>query len=321
MTAALSSTFERLGRGDFKFMICPCCGVKFEGEMRDGCAACGAREVGPPLARPRQELPSYAYAIAAVAAGIVLVSAFAVAFVSTLLQFELETLAAFDAQMLWRVAEKTAWRLKWTALPLSLVAVWLCARFAGAVRREPARFAGLRYVRVGLAASAVVFASLVTLIGVTVPERLERRRLALRAADNALLYASDQLFSEYRKRFDTLPASVADLRKIDDPDCTYARIIAEIELGDYKPETDLASLSPQIERSRKTRRARVRTAAARSTDDLPDANLSLTNYELVLPGRDKILGTEDDLRIRDGLILDAPNDSRAAAPVAAAKKN
>lgn len=292
--------------------------------MSDGCAACGARQVGPPLVRPERELPSYAYAIGAVAAGLVLVGAFAAAFVSTLLQFEIESLASFDAQMLLRVAEKTAWRLKWTALPLSLVAVWATARFSRRVRQEPSRFAGLRFVRAGMAASAVVFAALLTLIGVTVPERLERRELALRAADNALLYASDQLLSEYRKRFNTLPASVADLRKLDDPDCTFAQIIAELELGDYKPETDLASLSPQIERSRKTRRpARVRNASARSTDDLPDANLSLTNYELVLPGRDKILGTEDDLRIRDGLILEPSKEAGGgdARPLTSAKKN
>src|SRR5215207_10096040 len=197
---------HELGRGDSKFMICPCCGVRFDGEMSDGCAACGARQVGPPLVRPARELPSYAYAIGAVAAGFVLVAAFAAAFVSTLLQFEIESLASFDAQLLWRVAEKTAWRLKWTALPLSLVAVWACARFSRGVRREPARFAGLRFVRAGMVASALVAAALLTLIGVTVPERLERRELARRAADNALLYASDQLLSEYRKRFNTLPA-------------------------------------------------------------------------------------------------------------------
>ena len=292
--------------------------------MSDGCAACGARQVGPPLVRPERELPSYAYAIGAVAAGLVLVAAFAAAFVSTLLQFEIESLASFDGQLLWRVAEKTAWRLKWTALPLSLVAVWACARFSRGVRREPARFAGLRFVRAGMVASALVAAALLTLIGVTVPERLERRELARRAADNALLYASDQLLSEYRRRFHTLPASVADLRKIDDPDCTFAQVIAELELGDYKPETDLASLSPQIERSRKSRRpARVRNASARSTDDLPDANLSLTNYELALPGRDRIIGTDDDIRIRDGLILEPSKEAGgdAARPLTSAKKN
>jgi hypothetical protein len=175
-----------------------------------------------------------------------------------------------------------------------------------------------------MAASAVVFAALLTLIGVTVPERLERRELALRAVDNALLYASDQLLSEYRKRFNTLPASVADLRKLDDPDCALAPVIALMDFGVYKPETDLASLSPQIERSRKSRRPpRVRNASARSTDDLPDANLSLTNYELTLPGRDRIIGTEDDIRIRDGLILEPSKEAGgdAARPLTSAKKN
>lgn len=305
-------------------MICPCCGAKFDGEMKEGCSACGARQVGPPLARPEIELPSYGYAAAAGAAGALLVVVFCGAFVSTLLQFDG---FGFDPQLLLRAAEKTAWRLKWTALPFSLFAAWATARFYRKVRRDPARFAGLRLVRGGFAASTAVFCALVLLIGVTVPERLERRELARRAADNALLYASDQLFSEYRKRFDTLPASMADLRKLDDPDCTYARVIAEIVEGDYKPETDLASLSPQIERSRKSRRpgvARIRNASARSTDDLTDANLSLTNYELVLPGRDKILGTEDDLRIRDGLILENSKDGDspdAARPLASAKKN
>ena len=48
--------------------------------------------------------------------------------------------------------------------------------------------------------------------------------------------------------------------------------------------------------------------------DLPGAGLALTNYELVLPGRDKILGTDDDLRIRDGLI--AERGPRAATNAA-----
>nr|MDQ3805748.1 hypothetical protein [Acidobacteriota bacterium] len=52
--------------------------------------------------------------------------------------------------------------------------------------------------------------------------------------------------------------------------------------------------------------ARTRAVSARSTDDLADAGLALTNYELRLPGRDGLLGTGDDLRIRDGRILEGP---------------
>ena len=39
--------------------VCPCCGFKFEGDLNDGCASCGARAVGPPLSKPVSELPSF----------------------------------------------------------------------------------------------------------------------------------------------------------------------------------------------------------------------------------------------------------------------
>ena len=51
------------------------------------------------------------------------------------------------------------------------------------------------------------------------------------------------------------------------------------------------------------------------SSQLLDAGLSLTSYGLTLPGRDKILGTEDDLHIRDGRITEAPRPS--ATPSAA----
>jgi hypothetical protein len=57
----------------------------------------------------------------------------------------------------------------------------------------------------------------------------------------------------------------------------------------------------------------VRNASARNTDDLPGAGLALTNYELMLPGRDKLLGTDDDLRIRDGLIVEGGARPASAA--------
>jgi hypothetical protein len=136
--------------------------------------------------------------------------------------------------------------------------------------------------------------------------------LARAAADEALLYAGDRALFEYRKRFGTYPASVSDLRKLDDPDCSMSEAIALMESGLYAPETDLASLSAGRAKGRGARRpsaVRVRAAASRNTDDLTVAGLSLTNYQLVLPGRDKILGTADDLRIRDGVV------TKSALPV------
>jgi hypothetical protein len=40
--------------------------------------------------------------------------------------------------------------------------------------------------------------------------------------------------------------------------------------------------------------------------DVAGEALSFTNYKLRLPGKDKMLGTEDDLMIRDGMIVPAP---------------
>jgi hypothetical protein len=286
--------------------------------MSDGCTRCGAVAVGPPLVRPERELPSYSYAIASVAAALLLVGLLFAAFITSLLKFDVIDL---EPVQLLRASENAAWRLKWTALPFSLMALWITARFCRKTRRNPDRFTGLSYVRGGFAVTAMVFATIALLIGVTIPERLERRRLAQQAAQSVVGYTSIQILAEYQRRFDTYPSSTADLRQLDDPDCSFSTVIEQMELGEYKPVTDLASLAPERTKRRKAvRGARVRNVSARSTDDLPEANLSLTNYELVLPGRDKILGSDDDMIIRDGLILDASKERSRTIPTTAKKK-
>ena len=287
--------------------ICPCCGAKFEGELSDGCASCGARAVGPPLARPERELPAHGHALAIAAAGLLLFLALAAAFVAALLQREA---LDFGLSALLRAAETAAWRLKWSALPAALLLTLLCWRLYARMRREPSRFVGHRHARVGLALTISVALALTALIGVTVPERLRMRELARRAAENALLYETDLALARYRKRFGTYPSALEDLRRLEDPDGSVARLLARIEPGEYKPETDLASLSAG--RAKARGRRRVGTGAS----DLTDEGIALTNYELVLPGRDKILGTDDDLRIRDGVIAEgARPDVKAAVNV------
>src|SRR5215204_2133595 len=95
--------------------ICPCCGVSSEVGFGEGCASCGARAVGPPLARPERELPGYGHAFAISAAGLLMACALAGSTVGALLSFDE---LALDARTLLRAAETAAWRLKWTALPL-----------------------------------------------------------------------------------------------------------------------------------------------------------------------------------------------------------
>jgi len=292
--------------------MCPCCGDGFEGEAGGACGSCGARRVGPPLALPERVLPSYGHALAVSTAGLVLLLAALAATVGALLEFEEFSLAP---KTLLRAAETAAWRLKWTALPAGLVLMVLCEWLYARMRRAPSRFVGHVHARAGLAAVATVTLALAALIGVTVPERLRMRELARRAAENVVLYETDLALARYRKRFGTYPAALTDLRRLEDPDGSIARLLATIVPGEYKPETDLASLNAG--RTAKSRR-RPRAGATRaSATDTTDAGIALTNYGLTLPGRDRVLGTADDLHIRDGRIREeAPSATFVKASAA-----
>lgn len=293
--------------------VCPCCGARGARDVgardiaardagaSDGeapCASCGALRVGPPLPRPARELPAYGAALFSAACGALLVIVFLVAFALAL--FDREAFSLTPAALL-ASAEGAAWRLKWTLLPLSLVASVAAARALALMRREPRRFVGRAAARAGLVASVAVAVALTTLVLVTVPERLRRRELARRAADNALLYAADHALHEYRTTFGSYPATPSDLRRLPRTDCSVENVIARLEAGSYEPRVEVAALGAS--RGRKGRGARSRRV--RTTDDVTGAGLVLTNYELVLPGRDRLLGTPDDLRMRDGLILDS----------------
>jgi hypothetical protein len=290
--------------------ICPCCGSKSEIDAPGGCAACGARPVGPPLAPPERVLPSYGRAFLLSASGALLALAFAASVAAALLRRETLVLG-FDS--LARAAEAAAWRLKWTALPLSLCASFVGLKLYARMRSEPGRFAGRRAAAAGLALTLCVSAGLSALVGTSVPERLRRRELARQAGERALLYATEQALARYRARFGTYPAALSDLQRLEDPDCEISDLLLALGAGEYAPKADLASLSAGRAKGRTKRRApQARAASVRSTDDLAEPGLALTNYELTLPGRDQLLGTADDLRILDGRILEGPR--AAAAP-------
>src|SRR5262245_40651880 len=56
-------------------MICPCCGKNREISSSE-CAACGARQVGPPLAKPDLLTPKLGPPFAAMACGILVIIGF-----------------------------------------------------------------------------------------------------------------------------------------------------------------------------------------------------------------------------------------------------
>ena len=292
--------------------ICPCCGSKTNGDLlTEACQACGAHAVGPPLARPEKELPSYLSALGVGAASALLLVAFlantAVSF------FAQKPVPAFDFWNVVAAGETAAWRLKWLALPLSFAVIWAGARVTARIMREPRRFTGLRVATAGFNLSVVLAVGLTVLIGLTIPERLRQRERGLEAAKNVEGYEAIKVLYEYRARFNSFPATAEDLRKLPDPDGSVARLITTMSSEAYEPQSAIAALPPattpaKTSATRAGANVPIRPVALRTAvgADVSGEALSFTNYKLRLPGKDKTLGTEDDLMIRDGVIIPAP---------------
>ena len=278
--------------------ICPCCGFKFHGALSSGCKQCGARAVGEPLPKPAQELPSYGRALVLAVSGSLVV-----------LVFVTQTLIAFfqrsEGWGFWKwvaAGETAAWRLKWISIPVLFAILWFGRKLYRSILTQPEKFCGLRYARRGLLASSIVTLLSALLIGITVPARMEHRRVSKEAAIRAQGYAFERAMTEYRIKYKSYPADVIALReRIPDPDGTLAEAIRNIDPGAYHPTADIAAVA--TEKSRALRGAVIRKASlSTATDDSPPGGLAFTNYVLRLPGEDKITGTDDDWVVSEGMI-------------------
>jgi type II secretory pathway pseudopilin PulG len=199
-------------------------------------------------------------------------------------------------------AETAAWRLKWIAIPTTIIALWAGSLICRSIRRNPKRFMWGQVAHSGLWAVIVVAVLIATLIGITVPERLYQRELREEAAIYAQGYTIQRALLDYRARYGSLPATLDELgNKLPDPDHSIADALAGINAAAYSPGADLAALPKK--KSRSLRGSALRNASLRSTDDAPEGGLSFTRYEMRLPGPDNKLGTEDDWMMRDGVII------------------
>jgi len=282
--------------------ICPCCGFSFAGSLTDGCQACGAQAVGEALPRPENQLPFYGRSLLLAVMGSLMVLVFLTQTIIAIVQKPALSLSFWS---LVAGAETAAWRLKWIAIPVTILVLWAGRKIYRSMLQTPAQFCGLRYARTGLLASAMVPALIALLIGVTVPERLRQRQRGIEAGFHAHGYAIDRALLEYRLQFETLPTDLKDLSRLPDKNGSIAAALASVDATGYKVTTaDVAALptkKPQQLRGTVIRNASLSTA----TDDFPQEGLSFTNYELVMAGADKIVGTEDDLLLRDGVITKA----------------
>jgi hypothetical protein len=216
------------------------------------------------------------------------------------------SMVPFDFWSWVAAAETAAWRLKWVMLPATLFVVYFGQKLYRSIAQSPEDFCGLRSARAGLLASATVPLLILVLIGVTVPERLRHRQDGIQAGFNAQGYRIDRALTDYREEFGTLPSELKDLKRLPDSDGTLAAALQNLDTSGYKASAEMAaSQKPQPLRG-----AVIRNAALTVADDIPNEALSFTNYVLPLPGADKVLGTEDDLIVRDGVITKAADAPR-----------
>ena len=296
--------------------ICPCCGFKFEGALSTGCTGCGARSVGEPLPRPDRELPSYARSLILAVTGSVMVVVFLIETIIALVQRSF----SFSLWSLIAASETAAWRLKWVAIPATIFVLWCSRKVYRSMLQSPERFCGFRIARTGLAASAIVPVLIAVLIGVTVPERLRQRAEAAEAGTVVVGRTIDRAIFEYRMQFERLPSDLNDLKQLPDADGSIAAALAVIDVESnptaYKPTADVAaSQKPQSFRG-----AALRKASLNSDDNSMSEGLAFTNYEIVIPGPDKIRGTEDDMILRDGIITKASESPKPIISTSASAK-
>jgi hypothetical protein len=289
--------------------ICPCCGFKSDAELSAGCTACGACPVGEALPKPEHELPSYGRSLVLTVSGALLGLIFLTQTFAALAQtsgrgaksnLALLSMIPSDWRPWLAAAETAAWRLKWVAIPVTLLVFWLGRRLYRSVMDSPDRFCMLRYARRGYIASIAFPLVILLFIGITVPDRLTQRRIGIEAGLKAQAYRIDRALDEYRASFGTLPDNINDLNRLPDADHTLAVALRNLDVSGYRPSADLAAVPKQ--KPQKLRGAVIRNASISGADDAITDRLSFTNYELLLPGADKLLGTEDDLILRDGIV-------------------
>ena len=291
-------------------IICPSCGSTVDGDLCVGCPSCGARAIGPPLAHAEHQLRSYGRAAIVSANGTVLLAGFLSLVIATLLQFRgfplrlSSLISLLNPSTILSAGEVAAWRLKWVALPIAIVAIWSSARLVRSIKNNPDRFIGLLPARAGFAAAIIATLMVATLIGVTVPERLRRHQWAVDAGYHAQAYTIQRALLEYRALHGTLPPAddfVKGLSSLPDPDGSIAAALRDMDPNGYLPNSIVAAATTKSKPL--MRRTALRFATTSANADAPA--VTFTNYDLRLPGPDKLMNTDDDFLVYDGLVIKA----------------
>jgi hypothetical protein len=286
-------------------MICPCCGESREISSSE-CASCGAKQVGPPLAKPDVLMPKLGPSFAALVCGVIVIIAFLltwaldndmrvgrVLLVWTLGDgFELtKKLLEADAKLpYYRIFAFDAYILanlfSIFAIPLSLAGIWLARRAIRLIKSDSASFGGFRVARASYYLSIGLLVAFSAVSVSSIPRVFATRRAKRMAATRALMYELHaQGLQRYYKEYGAYPGELTDLTRVNAsgaPQSDYWERNFE-----YKPVVVVAA----------------KGVAAPYSD-----------YTLVSCGPDGKFGTDDDITMIDGVIVESQNDPDAAEP-------
>jgi hypothetical protein len=286
-------------------MICPCCGESREISSSE-CAACGAKQVGPPLAKPDVLMPKLGQSFAALACGVIVIIAFLLywAFSNDVLVgrallvwtlgdgYELsKKLLEADAKLpYYRIFAFDAYRRAITfsivAIPLSLAGIWLARRALRLIKSDSASFGGIKVARASYCLSIGLLVVFSAVSVSSIPRAIATGRAKRIAATHALMYElHSRGLQRYYKEYGNYPGELADLSRVNAsvaPQSDYWERNFE-----YKPVAVIASKG---------------------------SGISLSDYKLISSGPDGKLGTEDDITMIDGVIIESQNDPDATEP-------
>jgi hypothetical protein len=173
-------------------------------------------------------------------------------------------------------AYRQAFILSFGLVPLSIGGIWLARRALRLAKTDPARFGGLSMARVSLVLSASLLIIFTTVMLTSIPGAIERGRAKRLAATRATMYELHrQALQRYYKEYGSYPQDLADLSRVNaesTPQADYWQ-----HTFSYFPVSVIASKG---------------------------SGISFSNYKLVSSGPDGKLGTEDDVTMIDGVIVD-----------------
>src|SRR5215475_12784289 len=286
-------------------MTCPCCGESREISSFE-CSHCGAKQVGPPLARPDVLMPKLGPSFAALVCGVMVIIAFILAWVvqhdvkvgRVLLVWTLgdgyeltKKLLEADAKLpYYRIFAFDAYRLanifSIGAIPLSLAGIFLARRALRLIRADSASFGGIRVARASYCLSIGLLVVFSAASVSSIPRMIATGRAKRVAATRALMYELHaQGLQRYYKEYGRYPGELTDLSRVSangTPQSDYWE-----QNFEYKPVGVIASKGSAI---------------------------SLSDYKLVSAGPDGRFGTEDDITMIDGVIVESQGDPDAPEP-------